>query len=183
MTDKLGRPPKYTDPDDMQRLIDLYFLACKANRIESETLLEGLSEEELFIINDIDCVFPTVSGLAYLLGMSTEAFRNYEEKDDFIATVKRAKQRIEISLEHRLAGNNVTGAIFNLKNNFGWKDKQETEIYGKDGGPIQTRAFTELERAARVDALLDAARDRATGQLIDGDLDTAAGSTKGSLLQ
>lgn len=132
MTDKHpgGRPPKYTDPKMMQDLIDLYFFACKVNKTESETLLEGLSEKELLIINNIDCVVPTVSGLAYLLGLSTEGFRNYGEKDKFFVTVKRAKQRIEISLEQRLAGNNVTGAIFNLKNNFRWKDKQETEVSG-----------------------------------------------------
>lgn len=191
MTDKHpgGRPPKYTDPQDMQVLIDLYFLACKVNGIDSDgnviksELLKNLSEKELLIINDIDCVYPTVSGLAYLLGMTTRALVNYEGKEEFLPTVKRAKQRIEMSLEHRLAGNNVTGAIFNLKNNFGWKDKQETEIYGKDGGPIQTRSFTALERAARVDAILDVARDRGAGQLIDGELDTVTGTAEGSVLQ
>lgn len=76
---------------------------------------------------------PTVSGLAYHLGMSTEAFRNYEEKDEFLATVKRAKQRVEVALEERLNAPSPTGAIFNLKNNFGWKDKSEHDLYSPDG--------------------------------------------------
>jgi hypothetical protein len=59
--------------------------------------------------------------------MATETLRDYGTKDEFSATVKRAKQKIEISLEQRLAGNNVTGSIFNLKNNFGWKDKSEVD--------------------------------------------------------
>ena len=100
---RTGRPPKYKTPEEMQADIDKYF--------EESTIY-------------------TVSGLAYALNMSTEALRNYEDKDDFLVTVKRAKQRIEISLEERLAGNNVTGSIFNLKNNFKWKDKQETEHTG-----------------------------------------------------
>lgn len=102
-----GRPPKYTSPVDMQSDIDAYFAACLAN------------EEP-----------PTISGLAYHLGMSTEALRNYQEKDNFLATVKRAKQRVEMHLEKRLNDPAPTGAIFNLKNNFGWKDKQEVEQSG-----------------------------------------------------
>jgi hypothetical protein len=31
-----------------------------------------------------------------------------------------------------------TGVIFNLKNNYGWRDKNETEHTGPNGGPIQT---------------------------------------------
>ena len=127
---KGGRPPKYSKPEDMQVLIDLYFIACKVHQTEDMAILEGLTDEELLIINDIEDIIPTVSGLAYLLGMSTRALVNYEAKEEFLPTVKRAKQRIEISLEQRLAGNNVAGAIFNLKNNYGWKDKQEVEHSG-----------------------------------------------------
>ena len=137
---KQGRPPKYETPEQMQAVIDLYFLACKSNQAEALSLknshLMGLDAGELEIINAVDDIVPTISGLAYTLGMSTEAFRNYEAKDDFLATVKRAKQRVEMSLEQRLAGKAVVGSIFSLKNNFGWKDKSEQELSGKDGAPL-----------------------------------------------
>jgi len=123
-----GRPPKYDNPEDMQRIIDLYYLACRCHQADNPNMLIELPDEDLLVINDIVDVVPTISGLAYTLGMSTEAFRNYEQKDDFLATVKKAKQRVEMSLEQRLAGNAVTGSIFSLKNNFGWKDKTETDI-------------------------------------------------------
>lgn len=128
-----GRPPKYKTPDDMQRVIDLYFIACRVHQTEDESRLIDFSDEDLLVINDVECTFPTISGLSYTLGMTTEAFRNYEEKDEFLATVKRAKQRVEISLEQRLAGNAVAGAIFSLKNNFGWKDKTEQALSGGIG--------------------------------------------------
>ena len=123
-----GRPPKYETPEEMQRIIDLYFISVKHNVTGNDKAPEGMSAEDVIICLDIEDAVPTISGLAYTLGMSTEAFRNYEQKGEFLATVKRAKQRIEISLEQRLAGNAVTGSIFNLKNNFGWKDKTEQEI-------------------------------------------------------
>ena len=128
-----GRPPKYESPEEMQRIIDLYYLACKVHRTDNADLLVGLSDEDLLIVNDIEDIVPSISGIAYLLGMTTQAFRNYEKKDEFLCTVKEAKQRVEMSLEQRLAGNAVTGSIFSLKNNFGWKDKTEQAMSGAIG--------------------------------------------------
>ncbi len=133
-----GRPVKFSSAEEMQTLIDLYFLACKARSTGSSAVLDGLSDDELMIVNDIISFAPTVSGLAYTLDMSTETLRAYGEKGEFSATVKKAKQRIEVYLEENLLGSSPAGTIFNVKNNFGWKDKQETELAGADGGPVKT---------------------------------------------
>jgi len=128
-----GRPPKYETPDEMQRIIDLYFLACRYNRSQDdnkESLLDELSEEDVKYIKDIDDYKPTISGLAYSLGMSTEALRNYEAKDKFLATVSAAKQRVEMALEQHLYTPSPNGVKFSLINNFKWKDKTETEHSG-----------------------------------------------------
>ncbi len=103
-----GRPRQYKTVEEMQEVIDCYFDDCKEN--ESPV---------------------TVSGLALALDLSRQGLLNYEGRDEFVDTIKRAKQRVEIALEtHLLIGRNVTGAIFNLKNNFGWKDKHEVEQTG-----------------------------------------------------
>jgi hypothetical protein len=130
---KVGRPPKYETPREMQTIIDLYFIACKINNlknldVDTDLLSEKLNEDEMLTVEYIECYIPTVSGLAYTLGMSRQALVDYEGKKEFLDTVKRAKQRVEMSLEQRLAGNNVAGSIFNLKNNFGWKDKTEQDV-------------------------------------------------------
>jgi hypothetical protein len=98
-----GRPPKFKTPEEMQEAIDTYFLQCEEKK------------EPV-----------TVSGMAFALGMTTETLRSYGLKNEFSATVKSAKQQVEIELEKALlSGRNATGPIFNLKNNFGWKDARE----------------------------------------------------------
>jgi len=78
----------------------------------------------------------TVTGLCIELGITRQTLLNYEnneEIDGLSEAVKMAKLLIENFLEERLFEHNVTGVIFNLKNNFNWKDKTETELTGKDG--------------------------------------------------
>lgn len=117
-----GRPPKFHTVEELEAAIADYF--------ETDAYV-GEGDSRVFA--------PTISGLAYHLDMSTESLRRYENGDKFSATIKRAKQKVEIALEQKLHGQNVTGTIFNLKNNFGWKDKIEQEHSGPNGGPIETK--------------------------------------------
>lgn len=109
-----GRPLAFESVEELTELIESYFIT---------DAFTGEGADRRFV--------PTVAGLAYYLDVATETLRDYGTKDEYSATVKRAKQRIEISLEQRLVGNSVTGTIFNLKNNFGWKDKSEQDITAK----------------------------------------------------
>lgn len=100
---KVGRPRKFTEVDFMQNKIDNYFNKCK------------LKNEPY-----------TVTGLCIALDITRETLSQYEKTEVFSDTIKKAKQKVENYLEVFLYGSNVTGVIFNLKNNFGWKDKSET---------------------------------------------------------
>lgn len=101
-----GRPLKYKSVKAMQEDIDKYFAECDENKRPY-----------------------TVSGLAYALGTTRRTLLDYEEKDEYSHTVKKAKAKIELFNEEMLYNKDVstTGVIFNLKNNYGWKDKQEIE--------------------------------------------------------
>lgn len=134
----MGRRAKYTNPDDMQALIHLYFVGCKKNR---EAEKNGWGEPKDSITEDLH---PTVTGLALVLDLTRQGLINYEVKEEFVDTVKEGKARIEAYIEQRLFLNNPTGCIFNLKNNFNWKDKQETELSGPGGGPMQTKIISEI---------------------------------------
>lgn len=103
-----GRKPKYSAAKEMQAKIDDYFSVCE------------LKEKP-----------PTISGLALALNMSRQGLCEYAGKNEFSDTIKKAKQMVEVHLEERLHESAPTGAIFNLKNNFGWKDKTEQEVSGR----------------------------------------------------
>jgi hypothetical protein len=105
-TNPVGRPPKYKTPEEMQEAIDAYFAECKENK------------EHL-----------TVTGLALALDLTRQGLIEYSQKKDgeFSDTVKRAKLKVENYIEKKLFDANATGSIFNLKNNFDWKDKTEQD--------------------------------------------------------
>lgn len=106
---KVGRPLKFKSVKELEDKIEAYF-------------------------ND-DSNYPyTVSGLAVWLDCDRKTLTNYEEKDKFFPTIKKAKTRIEASIEKGalLGLYNPTFAIFNMKNNFGWQDKQEVNVAGNN---------------------------------------------------
>lgn len=120
-----GRPPLYKTPEDMQKIIDEYF-EWSDNR--TKKVWDDKAQKE-FMISDPAPY--TMSGLARRLGMERNTLIEYAHKDKFISTIKKARERVHEDVEIRLMeGKNQTGAIFNLKNNFNWKDAKQYEHEG-----------------------------------------------------
>lgn len=99
-----GRPPKWTSPEEVQVLIDEYF--------------NNTPEEEW-----------TITGLALALDTYRSVLVDYQHKDKFSNTIKRAKEKVQHAYEKDLRRKGRSGDIFALKN-FGWRDKQEIENTG-----------------------------------------------------
>lgn len=99
----MARPKLYTNKEQVQQIIDEYFKLC----------------------DEKDKPY-TMSGLAYALNMSRQSLINYSKDEEFFDTIKKAREKVEIMLEESLyrLGNN-SGIIFNLKNNYGWRDNIE----------------------------------------------------------
>lgn len=119
-----GRPPKFdaNNPDDVQRFHELtleYFEYIKGEQNEKGDYIRYPEP-------------PTVTGLSLYLGFSDKhTTYEYVKISEFNHSLKRALMKIEQF--HEIAtsrGDKCTGNIFILKN-FGWKDKTETEITGK----------------------------------------------------
>lgn len=102
-----GAPRKYKSVRALQSKIDKYFKLCEENN-----------------------EFPTIGGLAFAVDLSRGALITYSNRDEFERPLKKARQLVEIALEKRLmsGSGNVAGTIFNLKNNFGWRDKIESTL-------------------------------------------------------
>lgn len=125
-----GRPPLYSAAEEMQKNIEAFFLECEEKKKPT-----------------------TVAGLAIACGFtSRNQLYEYEKKEEFKDTIKRARIRIECEVETRLFGNNSTGSIFWLKNHADYRDKTETELTGKDGAALNP--YSELELANRIATLL-----------------------------
>lgn len=104
----MARPRIIKSPKQFDELAEAYFAECD-------------SKEKPY----------TVTGLALGLGLSSRAaLDEYEKREGFFNSVKRAKMRVENSYEESLRGKcHPSGPIFALKN-FGWRDKQEIEHSG-----------------------------------------------------
>ena len=104
--DRVARPKLYSSVESMKKIIDDYFEMCD-------------EKEKPY----------TMSGLAYALDMDRKSLLNYSKDEQFFPTIKRAKEKVEQQLEENaLMGKaNSTFTIFNLKNNYGWKDNIEVE--------------------------------------------------------
>ena len=136
-----GRPPMYDNVGELEEAIHKYF----NEGVKVRTVLIGKAPNQ----TKIEIEVPTITGLTIYLGFeSRTAFYDYEKKDEFKYTVKRARLFIECEYEEQLQHGNVTGAIFALKN-MGWKDKSEQDLNIK--GELN---YTSEERDQRIKDLL-----------------------------
>lgn len=119
-----GRPPFYNTVDEMQKIIDEYFDSRKAPLIDKKGL-PLLDKDNMPIM--VDTKPCTVTGLALALGFtSRQALLNYQDKEEFVDAITRAKFRCQEYAETRLYDKDgANGAKFSLQNNFSWVDKQE----------------------------------------------------------
>lgn len=154
---KPGRPKKYTAAS-FQRACEAYFdsISYLEPRMKRVAVLteDGLPELDGFghqkfkhqqvVTADGKPAFetcwtepPSLTGLCLYLGIDRATFARYgtpdpenpEESERFCNTVTRARGRVEAYLESRLEDKSAArGAIFNLQQNFGWKEKKEIEL-------------------------------------------------------
>jgi hypothetical protein len=113
MTDKNkgGRPLKFETVKELQKKIDAYFKKCD-------------DDEDPY----------SITGLALALKCERHTIVNYGKKEEFFTTVSHARLRVENCIEvGSLKGDLVPASCnFNLKNNFGWKDKTEHDLTSSD---------------------------------------------------
>ena len=123
-----GRPPIFETAEQLQDKITEYF----EKGVTTKKVIIGKAPNNY----TIDVEVPTITGLAYYLEFeSRQSFYDYEAREGFSYTIKRARLFIEQHYEEMLQTGNTTGAIFALKN-FDWTDRQEIETKAEISGNL-----------------------------------------------
>lgn len=114
-----GRPPTFEGAEDMQKAIHRYF----QEGVTVKQVIIGKKPNQTVVLVPV----PTITGLVLYIGFeSRTSFYEYEKKEGFMYTVKKARAFIEREYEEQLQTGNTVGAIFALKN-MGWIDKMEVD--------------------------------------------------------
>ena len=105
-----GRPRLFKTPQHLGKLIAQYFRECE----EKDKPM-------------------TYAGLALALGMDRQTLYNYEERDEFFDTIKKARDTVKAYVEEQMFIRGSAGVIFYAKN-YGYTDKQEVDVNVPDFG-------------------------------------------------
>ena len=142
-----GRPLKFKSVDELQKKIDAYFADCDphittgtlatAVMVERRGGKEKLRKPAGTEIPDEWRMLPymyttkqkayTITGLATWLNTDRELLISYQKMEAFSDAIKGAKAKIHEFWECALydGSKSAAGVIFNLKNNWGWRDRVE----------------------------------------------------------
>lgn len=140
----MGAPRKYDTPRKLERAVERYFRSITRQVKLTEPKATGRYDEkghmiyeQVPIINALGqemitteyIVPPTVFGLCQFLGISESTWNNYcdaNQHPEFLGTTTRTRGRMRAWNEQELLtreGKNLKGIIFNLENNYGYKER------------------------------------------------------------
>jgi hypothetical protein len=139
-----GRPIKIESVEILDKAINYYFDSITKTSPVFDHVVTGYEDEEKKKpiiekqprLNNVDeqllyteyFEIPSITGLCQSIGITRDTWNTYEKREGFFDSIKRAKERIEkYNVEQLYRKDQVTGVIFNLKNNFGWADRQEIQ--------------------------------------------------------
>lgn len=131
-----GRPKKYTKKG-LEKAVKGYFdsISRKVRALDDDgEAVYNDAGESIWVTEYIRP--PTVGGLCLYLGIDRSTWQNYADRSlhpEFQEITAYARMRMEAYLEEQLVTRekNVQGLIFNLQNNYGWREKREVELGGE----------------------------------------------------
>jgi len=145
-----GRSKKWKTVEELQTDIDAYFGWCEETPIKQYHTSQIDPTTKKPLIYNVPRPY-TIEGLCTFLECDRDTLLNYEKEvgyEEYFGAIKKAKNKIQQNkVEMALSGNAVASvSIFDLKNNHGYKDKQEHDVNAK----VDSYNVTPEERAARI---------------------------------
>jgi len=131
-----GRPKKYTKKS-LERAVDGYFASISRTVDALDGHGRPMRNDAGDPIRVTEYVRPpSVGGLCLYLGIDRSTWQNYADRElhpELAEITAYARVRMEAYLEEQLLTRekNVQGLIFNLQNNYGWREKREVELGGE----------------------------------------------------
>jgi hypothetical protein len=135
---KAGQPRKFTDSDELYNKIIEFFKFCDTQKREyydNKGVLHIRTKPY------------TLSGLCLYLDICGDTFAEYAKgtydgeasNHKFSDACKHARKTVENFVEEGILNGDVNpvAGIFNLKNNFGWKDRQDIDISSEKGFNVE----------------------------------------------
>jgi hypothetical protein len=149
-----GRPLKFKTAKELQDKIDAYFASCFdevwTQTFEYDDKGKVIDTKWIPVLDRNGDILEkqirpfTITGLALALDTTRDVLLDYEDREEYSHSIKRAKAIIHNYTEEELMKRDKpTGVIFNLKNNYGWKDKTEQDVNLSGGLADELKAARE----------------------------------------
>lgn len=143
-----GRPRKYT-AKKLRNAIGKYFGSITCTKDALDAAGEKILNDDGGPIRYTAYIRPpSISALCLFLGIEKRTWTNYADDPDLAPLVEQTKARMEAYLEEQLLirEKGVQGIIFNLQNNYGWKQKQEVELGEKTRKDMNVQSMSLAEK-------------------------------------
>ena len=147
----VGAPRKYESANALSKAVNQYFRSiCYEDYVRDAQGRPVLNLDNEPIRHVFFAVAPTIPAMCLRLGITPRTWRNYCDENKHPEFAKVTSMTMAV-LEAWLANESVTrekslqGILFNLKNNYGWTDKQEIELGEKTRQTIKTHDALSLE--------------------------------------
>ena len=152
-----GRPKKYTRKK-LREETERYFRSISRTipaRDDTGSIIRNDDGDEIQLLQYV--VPPSIAGLCLQLGIDRSTWQNYADPalhPELADVAAEARARIEAYLEQELLTREkgLQGIIFNLQNNYGWRQKQEVELGDKTRKSIQTEGMSLQDKLAAIAA-------------------------------
>jgi hypothetical protein len=131
-----GRPLKFESVEDLRGACAKYIASC--------------SDAEGKPVKPI-----TITGLAIALKTCRQTLLNYEERPEFMDTIREAKLHCENFAEEQLfMGRNPAGAKFALEANYKWNSPQTIKLGNEDDKPLEVNHSGSIDVVTRISELM-----------------------------
>lgn len=159
-----GRPKKYSKKS-LEQAVEGYFSSISRTvdvRDEDGGTVFNDAGDPIRVVEYVRP--PSVGGLCLYLGIDRSTWQNYADRTlhpELAEITAYARMRMETYLEEQLLTRekNVQGLIFNLQNNYGWREKREVELGGETRRTVAESAQVKPMSIAEKMALLEEQRE------------------------